>query len=224
MISQTNKKRISGPFTVEAVPSPIVNSIDVLTEELPELKNIQQNDLLRQNSWRDELLKTGIRGKGGLESPLISGRLKSGLETGLITRTSIFESPAEISRQFQTPRAILSTKQTGRQVTKQLELAPQIFQPSITPRMRTPFEPFGDFGFVPFALFPSLGGVGERKKPKKRARARVRIAPSFTAIVLGIEEAAFISPTFGVLPGQIRGLETGKSKKTKKKSKKKKKR
>jgi adenine-specific DNA-methyltransferase len=61
-----NKLRISGPFTVEAVPFPTVLALD-------EAKPAQEADIAiarsgesaRQHSWRDELLKTGIRGKGG---------------------------------------------------------------------------------------------------------------------------------------------------------------
>lgn len=51
--------RISGPFTVESVPSPVVNSIDALSDE-----NQNQNKITIQQEWRDELLRTGIRGKG----------------------------------------------------------------------------------------------------------------------------------------------------------------
>ena len=47
------------------------------------------------------------------------------------------------------------------------------------------------------------------KKVKKKKKVKVPIRPSFTGIVLGIEEAPIISPTLGVVPGQIRGLETG---------------
>ena len=56
------KIRISGPFTVEAVPAPTVKSIDELSQEF-EKRNIA--GISRQQQWRDELLKTGIRGKGG---------------------------------------------------------------------------------------------------------------------------------------------------------------
>ena len=54
-----NKIRISGPFTVEAVPSPIVKSIDALSEE-----NQEQTKINTQQEWRDEILRTGIKGKG----------------------------------------------------------------------------------------------------------------------------------------------------------------
>ena len=74
------KKRVAGPFTVEAVPAPAVKALD--NEELPEngeaadgddslgdnhfaLATARQGETLRQDDWRDELLRTGIRGKAG---------------------------------------------------------------------------------------------------------------------------------------------------------------
>jgi hypothetical protein len=76
--------RISGPFTVEAVPAPNVKSIDDLDsgtnkqkpqESLGDFRHAatplldasiaRSGPTLRQSDWRDELLKTGIRGKGG---------------------------------------------------------------------------------------------------------------------------------------------------------------
>ena len=62
-----SKIRISGPFTVEAVPSPTVRSMDVLSEgdsKSSEL-TLQNKTTSPQEQWRDELLKTGIRGKSG---------------------------------------------------------------------------------------------------------------------------------------------------------------
>ena len=62
-----NKSRITGPFTVESVPSPVVKSIDILSEDDAKLKPtaVQKNSISRQQYWRDELLKTGIRGRRG---------------------------------------------------------------------------------------------------------------------------------------------------------------
>jgi adenine-specific DNA-methyltransferase len=62
-----SRARISGPFTVEAVPAPNVKSIDDLdTPPGPADASIARSGpTLRQSDWRDELLKTGIRGKGG---------------------------------------------------------------------------------------------------------------------------------------------------------------
>lgn len=61
-----DKLRITGPFTVEAVPFPTVLSLDE-TQPAHEADAAiaRSGESQRQHSWRDELLKTGIRGKGG---------------------------------------------------------------------------------------------------------------------------------------------------------------
>jgi adenine-specific DNA-methyltransferase len=66
-ISKT-RLRITGPFTVEAVPFPSVASLDeaesAQTTEA-DTSIARSGESLRQHSYRDELMKTGIRGKGG---------------------------------------------------------------------------------------------------------------------------------------------------------------
>lgn len=61
-----DKLRITGPFTVEAVPFPSVLSLDETrpTDEA-DVSVARSGETSRQHQWRDELLKTGIRGKGG---------------------------------------------------------------------------------------------------------------------------------------------------------------
>ena len=62
------KKRVTGPFSVEAVPAPAVKPIDDVDdpEPLPADDTVARSgETLRQSDWRDELLKTGIRGKAG---------------------------------------------------------------------------------------------------------------------------------------------------------------
>jgi adenine-specific DNA-methyltransferase len=60
------KLRISGPFTLEAVPSPMVASMD---EKGPAAEADQaiarSGESQRHHDWKDELIKTGIRGKNG---------------------------------------------------------------------------------------------------------------------------------------------------------------
>ena len=59
--------RITGPFTVEAVPAPTVKSLDEI-EAPPSSADVsiaRSGPTLRHSEWRDELLKTGLRGKGG---------------------------------------------------------------------------------------------------------------------------------------------------------------
>ena len=64
----TGRKRVTGPFSVEAVPAPAVKPIDDVddSEPLPADDTVARSgETLRQADWRDELLKTGIRGKAG---------------------------------------------------------------------------------------------------------------------------------------------------------------
>ena len=64
-----SRVRVTGPFTVEAVPAPSVLPIDDIDEQggaLPADASVARTGpTIRQSDWRDELLKTGIRGKAG---------------------------------------------------------------------------------------------------------------------------------------------------------------
>lgn len=79
--------RVTGPFTVEAVPAPTVKSLDEIEVDPPDVTSgkvqrpladfrhvatplldssiARSGATLRHTEWRDELLKTGLRGKGG---------------------------------------------------------------------------------------------------------------------------------------------------------------
>ena len=66
------RHRVSGPFTVEAVPAPAVRSVDDLlpsadqaADQAADASIARSGETLRQGEWRDELLRTGIRGKAG---------------------------------------------------------------------------------------------------------------------------------------------------------------
>ena len=84
-----SRVRVTGPFTVEAVPAPTVRSLEEanegavvlegassrIQESLADFRDVptplldasvaRKGPTLRQAEWRDELLKTGLRGKGG---------------------------------------------------------------------------------------------------------------------------------------------------------------
>ena len=62
------KGRVTGPFTVEPVPAPVVKPIDDIEAPNPLSADdsvARTGPTVRQGDWRDELLKTGIRGKAG---------------------------------------------------------------------------------------------------------------------------------------------------------------
>lgn len=52
------KVRITGPFTVEALPAPVVKPLD-------DVSDWDEDSTAKQTSWRDQLLATGIVGRGG---------------------------------------------------------------------------------------------------------------------------------------------------------------
>lgn len=71
-IVDRSKIRVTGPFTVEAVPAPTVLSVDEASSVVTYPSDAEADasvartgETIRQRQWRDELLKTGIRGKGG---------------------------------------------------------------------------------------------------------------------------------------------------------------
>ena len=67
-LMDNGRRRVTGPFSLEAVPAPAVKPIDEVDspEALPANETVgRSGETLRQSDWRDELLKTGIRGKGG---------------------------------------------------------------------------------------------------------------------------------------------------------------
>lgn len=61
------RKRVSGPFTVEAVPSQRVTSFEEVEKNAqePDISIARSGETIKQNDWIDEMLATGIRGKGG---------------------------------------------------------------------------------------------------------------------------------------------------------------
>ncbi|MDD9819292.1 MAG: site-specific DNA-methyltransferase [Nitrospira sp.] len=70
-LKDTTKARVTGPFTVEAVPAPTVKSIADLLDEpgvdpVPADNSIARSgETLRQKEWCDELEKSGVRKKSG---------------------------------------------------------------------------------------------------------------------------------------------------------------
>lgn len=63
-----SKTRVTGPFTVEAVPAPVAKSFEeVEADTAIEADNSvsRSGETLRQDEWRNELLRAGVRAKGG---------------------------------------------------------------------------------------------------------------------------------------------------------------
>jgi adenine-specific DNA-methyltransferase len=62
----TKKTRVTGPFTVEAVPAPVVVPLEEIKDDAAADESVaRKGKTLKQSEWKDELYTTGIRGKGG---------------------------------------------------------------------------------------------------------------------------------------------------------------
>ena len=68
-IKNNKKSRVTGPFTMEAVPAPTVTPLSETQKSRPPPPSDESvsrsGESVRQVEWRDELLKTGLRGTGG---------------------------------------------------------------------------------------------------------------------------------------------------------------
>ncbi|WP_227369460.1 site-specific DNA-methyltransferase [Halomonas sp. M20] len=87
-----DKRRITGPFTVEAVPFATVLGLD--EAEQPKEADVavaRSGATSRHAQWRDELLKAGIRGKGGQHLKLMDLETLPGMKylhaVGTVTDT-----------------------------------------------------------------------------------------------------------------------------------------
>ena len=122
-LRDSKKSRVTGPFTVEAVPSPIVASLDdSLAEPTPADESVARDgESVRQAEWRDELLKTGLRGTGGQQISLTrlealpAPDLHAEGETGDGKRLAVSFGPAY---------APLETRQVERAIEEARKLVP----------------------------------------------------------------------------------------------------
>ncbi len=67
-IIDNKRTRVTGPFTMEAVPAPVAKSFDdveAVTNLEADISISRSGETLRQDEWRNELLRSGVRAKGG---------------------------------------------------------------------------------------------------------------------------------------------------------------
>jgi len=139
-IPDSKKRRVSGPFTVEAVPAPSVKSVDELLDGTPQpadLSIARSGETLRQGEWRDELSRTGLRGKGGQQirfarlEPLpgchylhADGETRPGAD-GLIRQEGTASQPQRIVVSFGPEHAPLEQRQVAQAIEEAQTLVPR---------------------------------------------------------------------------------------------------
>lgn len=119
-----DKLRITGPFTVEAVPFPSVVSLE--EGEQPEEADesiARSGESHRQHTWRDELLKTGIRGKGG--QMLMFADLETLPDTRDLHCTGHLESGERVVVSFGPEHGALEQNQVERAMREAGDLFPR---------------------------------------------------------------------------------------------------
>ena len=74
-----NIVRVTGPFTVEAIPAATTKPLQEITGTMPaDSSVVRTGETVRQDVWRNELLKTGIRTKGGEKLELVRIEILAG--------------------------------------------------------------------------------------------------------------------------------------------------
>jgi len=134
-----SKARVTGPFTVEAVPAPTVLPLDEVAEgdALPADDSVARTGpTIRQADWRDELLKTGIRGERGRRigfvrlEPLPGQRHlhaegETGTEQAASRRTQDAALGARAVVSFGPDHAPMEQRQVARAIEEASHLVPQ---------------------------------------------------------------------------------------------------
>lgn len=105
-----DKLRITGPFTVEAVPFSTVMALDEAQPAAEADASIARSgESARQHGWRAELLKSGIRGKGG--QMLRFAELESLPDTAHLHCTGHLDSGERVVVSFGPEHAALEQRQ-----------------------------------------------------------------------------------------------------------------
>jgi adenine-specific DNA-methyltransferase len=119
------KIRVTGPFTVEAVPSPTVKSFDNPDEARHLDTSVSRSgETLRQDQWRDELLKTGIRGKSGQKIEFSRVELLSGTQW-IHADAETKEEPKRVVISFGPDYSPLEQRQVANAIEEAQNLVPK---------------------------------------------------------------------------------------------------
>ncbi len=117
------KLRITGPFTVEAVPFATVLSLDETQQpQEADVAIARAGESSRQHTWRDELEKTGIRGKGGQLLKFASLETLPG--TACVHATGTLDTGERVVVSFGPEHAALEQRQVEHALREAGELFP----------------------------------------------------------------------------------------------------
>ena len=140
-LRDAGKRRVTGPFTVEAVPAATVQSLDEVADEIDDAGTAagtngesqslttslaRSGETARQSDWRDELLKTGIRGRAGLRMAFTRLEPQSGTHwIHAIGEADHAEAPQRVAVSFGPNHAPMEQRQIERAWEEARRLSPQ---------------------------------------------------------------------------------------------------
>lgn len=120
-----SRLRITGPFSVEAVPAPSVLSLDDVTAPTQADATVARSgETSRQTQWRDELVRTGLRAKGGAMLKITDLQVAPGL-SHIHAVGSVAETGETIAVSFGPEHAALEQKQVERAIEDAQKLVPK---------------------------------------------------------------------------------------------------
>jgi len=120
-----SRLRITGPFSVEAVPAPSVLSLDESAPpEQADATVARSGETSRQTQWRDELVKSGIRAKGGAIMRIVDLQVQPNLPH-IHAVGSVADTGETIAVSFGPEHAALEQKQVERAIEDAQKLVPR---------------------------------------------------------------------------------------------------
>jgi adenine-specific DNA-methyltransferase len=121
-----SKLRVTGKFTVEAVPAPVVMGLDDdLPGAEPDASIARSGGTSKQAMWRDELIRTGIRGRGGAMLKLADLEVIPGTKV-LHASGSLADSGERVVVSFGPDHAALEQRQVELAVQEADKLVPKV--------------------------------------------------------------------------------------------------
>jgi len=120
------KLRVSGPFTVEAVPAPVVRPVDELPEEpVSDASVARTGPTLRQAEWRAHIARAGVRGRGGAKIEFSRVELQGGTRYIHATAETKDAKPQIVGISFGPEYAPLEQRQVELAWEEARELSPR---------------------------------------------------------------------------------------------------
>jgi adenine-specific DNA-methyltransferase len=130
-------KRVTSPFTVEAIPSPIVKSLENINDTLHNKTNnilhenlgnhlAREGETYRQKQWQEELARTGVRMKNGEVLRLQQVKTLSGTNYIQAYGLTIENSPKKVFVSFGPEHAAMDTRQVEKAIDEAGKLKPDV--------------------------------------------------------------------------------------------------